>query len=348
MKKLSVFLVAALLCACGQSGKNQSSQTDSTSADTAAFAADSAAPQPLLKMAAPAADDSVSLSGVPKTDAGNMIKDFYANSLGKLTPKKEVSVWFKASDVKGMYDVLTKDRSLVEGDKVGKTDGFRVYFVSQSANKNELSVILVATKYAGNEKGSNTRLHADYYHDKKSSASLGQANYGDRKTGDCDGGAQVYKPCADCGVDVDCQVAPTHRVSRKFAQSMVSKFGVNPINTRSVWFSYELLQSLVSSSLLKNMTGIRIYYGNYGDTDSSGKTRSAGDDHKNRDTFILMPTVASKNTAGRNIDLDKIDCLPKGGNKAKTLEDPTGGGDGGYNNGEICPSHCNEREGEGR
>ena len=338
MKKLSVFLVAAMLCACGQSGKNQSSQADSTSADTAA--ADSAAPQALLKMGAPAPDDSVSLTGIAKSDAQSMIKDFYANSLGKLTPKKEVSVWFKASDIKGMYELLTKERGS-GSDAIGRPDGFRVYFVNQSTVKQELSVILVATKYSGNEKGSNARLHADYYHDKNSSATLAKPNYGDRKLGDCDGGAQVYKPCTDCEVDVDCQIAPTHRVSRKFAQSMVSKFGVSPINTRSVWFSYELLQSLVSSPKLKNMTGIRIYYGNYGDTDSSGKTRAAGDDHKNRDTFILIPTIASKNGSGKDIDLDKIDCLPKGGNKTKAFEDPTGG-DGGYNNGEICPSHCNE------
>jgi len=341
MKKLSVFLVAALLCACGQSSKNQSSQADSTNADTVVATADSAAPQSLLKMAAPAADDSVSLSGVSKTDATSLIEDFRANIFGKVVPKKEVSVWFKASDVKGMYDLLTKERAQVADGKVGQVDGFRVYFVNELTNKDGLSVILVATKYSGNDKAG-VKLHRDYYHDKASSTTLGKPNYGDRKLGDCDGGAQVYKPCTNCDVDVDCQIAPTHRVSRKYAQNMVSKFGVNKINTRSVWFSYDLLQRLVSSPTLKNMTGIRIYYGNYGDTDSSGKIRPAGDEHKNRDTFILMPTITSKNSAGRDIDLDKIDCLPKTGGAKMLQQGQNGGGDGGYNNGEICPSHCNE------
>lgn len=337
MKKLSVFLVAALLSACGQSSKNQSSQADSA-------AADSSAPQALLKVAAPAAaaGDSVSLSGVSKTEATGLIKDFYANYFGKVIPKKEVSVWFKASEVKGMYDVLTKERAQLADGKVGQTDGFRVYFVSQAGNKNELSVVLVATKYAGDDK-TGTKLHRDYYHDKASSTNLGKPNYGDRKLGDCDGGTEIYKPCTKCDVDVDCQIAPTHRISKKYAHNMVSKFGVTAINTRSVWFSYELLKSLVTHPKLSTITGIRIYYGNYGESDSSGKLLAAGDDHKNRDTFILMPTFAGKNSAGRDIHVDKIDCLPvKAGDGLKSLQSDPSGGDGGYNNGEICPSHCND------
>lgn len=346
MKKLPVFLLATLLCSCDPYGTSRSSEKEiiNTLASGGKGASSSTAGNAPVKIAVQANDTKyVSLNGVPKTEANNLITDFEQKTYGKEVPIKQVSVFFKAAAIKKMYEILTKDRKIVSDGGIGQTDGFRIYFVNKDTDRKEFSVILVATKYAGIDPIFNVKAHTDYYHDTTGGNAFPQADFGDKKKGDCDGGARIYTRPQNGENDVDCQIDATHRVSRRFAETMTMRnFGTAAINTKSVWFDYSLLHNLMNSPILKGISGIRIYYGNYGDTDTNERKRNKGDERKGRYTFIIMPTVPGKNAQQRDIDADKIDCNPiktLWGNIYKSKND------GGYNNGELCPDHCNKTPG---
>lgn len=270
----------------------------------------------------------LSLNNIPESEVRTMIDTFASTIYEKVIPRTKVTYWFSRDVIEGLEALLKKEQKGNDGSKYGVTDGFRIYFISQGPDKTHISLALVSTKNFGRDSTNPGFIyHKDYYEHEASHPLFSLDGVGGKEgTGNCDGGAMLYTTCKKCRDD-NCQIAPRHRVTREYAETMTGLFGNDKINSRSVWFDYDLLRQLVTSGL--NYDGIRIYFGNYGKTDFKGDTLELK--YKDHDTVILMPTKR-----GSKIDIhnDMFDCEGKTTLWSNLFLE-------GYNNGQLCPTHCN-------
>ena len=122
-------------------------------------------------------------------------------------------------------------------------------------------------------------------------------------------------------------------ISQDDASKMVYAYNNtdSPKNTKSVWFSLEQMDQLVT--LLKaeklvglDTDGVRIYSGTYTDETIGAQPKA----YLGRDTVIFVSTKAFRDTDTGEVlyheDYFEHLELPKYGNPE--------------NNGELCPSHC--------
>jgi hypothetical protein len=270
----------------------------------------------------------VSLNNIPEGDLKEMINEFESKIYNKLIPKKGISYWFSREVLSEMRNLLVKEQQGKPTSEEQVTDGFRIYFIAKGSDKKHLSIAVVSTKNDGPE-GSDPKIihHKDYYeHDGSHRLFTLTDVSGNEGKGDCGGGAKLYTRCNDCQDD-DCQVAPRHRVTRKYAETMVADFGNNKINTKCIWFDFSLLHELIESGI--DFDGIRIYYGNYGKTGATGKSV---EEYADQDTCILMLTESTENT---KVHKDMFGCEMK--QKLRLDLHSL------YNNGQLCPTHCNTR-----
>jgi hypothetical protein len=350
MKKTSLFLamVAIIYSSISAAGtKNNRSKDTAQSTNT------------INEKKKAIADPFLSLNGIPEPSVKAMTDDFAGTVLNQIIPHAKMSTWFKLDILKQMITLLQHQRNGRSSETMGVADGIRIYFIAQTADKADLSVAVVATTNNGRE--NDVPLHKDYYIDPQLFTTLKDIG-GEKCNGNCGGGAVLYTRCADPNCDdEDCSVvSPEHRISRSFGERLTAAFGNNKINTQSVWFDFEFIESL-SKITEPGFDGIRVYCANYGEINYDG---SPIDDEvvngyqvkRNRDTFVITPTKSRSTTvyhddifkcktAEQNLKRNglrnkktksKKVLITKDINKkfaARKFE--------GYDNGELCPSHCN-------
>lgn len=282
-----------------------------------------------------------SLNGIDSADVETFKQDFDSNILKKVIPRAKVSVWFSIDIIKQMRNLLFKEQAGRSSSSLGVPDGFRLYFISQTSDKSDLSIAVVSTKNAGPYPTDMTQTwHKDYYyHDAIDPLYFPARNImGEKIQGDNGGGAGLFRHCQGNCPDNSCVVS-NHTISRFFGETLAGAFGNDVINTQSVWFDYGLLESILSVKMKKTPDGVRIYYGNYGSYDSKGvPIDSARDSNgnfvkKDRDTFII--TLTEKGGKSKQ-HMDIFDCNAIEKTWVNFLD--VGGA---LNNGELCPSHCN-------
>lgn len=350
MKKIPLLLaVITLMWSCG--GSSTKNLNDSTKATDQIV-------EKVMPVAPP--NDSLSLNRMPKTTVVGYAQFFADNILDKVAPRGKISTWFSHDAITEMVRLLKLKRKGAASNVKGEADGFRVYFIASNADKSDLSFAIVATTYAGlDSKG--FEIHKDYYIDPNLFTALSGINE-ERRIGDCDGGALLYVRCfpPHCD-DQDCTVvSDDHRISRSYGERAAGASGNKNINTKSVWFDFEFLESLSKISG-NDFDGIRIYLANYGDHDTDGEPIPSEVDEYgnqvrlNRDAVVITPTRYHTYTANGSLQVNKkihddvFDCTTSSPNFSKTLSSHkknvidhlTSKNRDTYDNGELCPSHCN-------
>jgi hypothetical protein len=314
MKKLPVLLLAVVLWSCNQTKpKNEGMATDTDANNIAAK-------QSILPSApALATSDQLSLNGIDKAIVENWAKAFEEKDLYQNKPPKKFSVFFSKEIITGIDSLFEKELRGT-GDK---PDGFRIYFLKNGSSTIP-TLAIVSTKNNGYEAG--RYKHVDYYkHDTSNVLFKLPSLQGIRCLDDCSKAARLYNDCvgrSDCNITCN-RGGSTQAVSRPEAETMVRLDKKFTYNTKSVWFDIDLLHKLRTFPY----SGIRIYLSNY------GKLKPKNSEKLNRYTFLL---TATRLKDGKQEDI--YDCYPFK-NLWKNLSDP---GDGGINNGELCPNHCND------
>ena len=342
MKKIALLLVmATMMWSCNSSTKKTGEPKKITEEAKKIIAATD--PNG-LKIAAPKVSTPTnpvykSLNGINEGDAEQMAQLFESNIFKKTYPRAKISFWFSKDILAKMKALLEDELGTNPSNTQGYPDGFRIYFVNEHPNdEGDLSVSIVSTFNKGTDpKNPGFTWHQDYYEHNGDADLFKIGNIkGERGVGDCDGGGLLYVHCpGDTCKDENCGILQNRRIPRGYQETMASLFGNSKINTKSVWFDLDLLQALFDSKL--KFDGIRLYFSNYGTVDEYGNIikpapDSNGDEKKrNRDTFIFMLTKSVG-----TIHRDQFECeygekdFRKGRSKFE-----------GYNNGELCPSHCN-------
>ncbi|HEY9197271.1 MAG TPA: hypothetical protein VIM77_13435 [Mucilaginibacter sp.] len=332
MKKLIpiLLLVTVLMYSCKQPGTKSTSSTEKAKLTTDPFGKKIAAVKqgnlvnPVYK----------SLNGIDEGDVERMTNDFETTIFQRVFPRNKTSIWLRAEIFDQILDLLIKERGSTTSTTIGTPDGFRIYFINDTSDKSDLSVAIVSTFFNG-YKG-HIKLHKDYYeHDGDHKLFNMGTIKGEKCIGNCSGGALLYTHCVDphCD-DNNCIADADHRVTRLYGERMISAFGNDVINTKSVWFDFELLKSL--NTIRSQFAGIRIYYGNYGEIDSDGNDIPVDLDtygyskKRDRDTFVISLTKPGS----KREDLFDCAAITKSWVNLFSKKDV-------YNNGELCPSHCN-------
>jgi hypothetical protein len=276
-----------------------------------------------------------SLNGLDSADVTTMATYFENNVFRKVKSRKMISFWFSRKVLDNILDLLEKEGA--KGSQpTGAPDGIRIYYLSSKVDNSDLSIAVVSTKNIGRDvENPGSNIHQDYYyhHDNHPLFALANTDW-QKNTDNCRGGALIYNSCPSGGCPAGgCGIEPEHVITQTYAVSMVSHFGRRKINTKSVWFDYKMLKNL---SALK-FTGIRIYLGNYGTRGNNGVTipydRVPGYPvgyykKRRRDSFVFVTTK----TIG-DVEQDWFKCDYVDPSKHKFFDV--------YNNGELCPSHCN-------
>jgi len=345
MKKISLLLaVTTLMWSCNQSYSKKEISKDTTDAGgvvikkKAIAHASKADSIPIVLV-------HKSLNGIDSADVKKMTDEFNSVIYQKIIPRSKESIWFSEDIIRNMYALLLKERAGRLSKDIGTPDGFRIYFISRTSDKTDLSVAIVSTKNKGTYPGTSTIWHTDYYyHDGGMPLYTSSKDIsGEKGTGSCDGGALLNDPCRLNCAD-NCIISPSHDISRAEGENMTTHFGNKEINTQAVWFDFEMLASIIESKVA--FDGIRIYTSNYGDTNSLGRpvdppSTPVLDRKQQRDTFVFTLTkdstiVATSDHPQRHTQRDNFNC-----NTLEKVRKYFFSKAAGLNNGELCPSHCN-------
>ncbi len=302
------------------------------------------------------------LNGVDYKQAFDMIKTF----TGKKAYKKDIGVksvtaWFSNTDIQTM-------RSALEGEK-GKVDGVRFYLGAVSKNNTKLKIkiflVMTAEKKPKPIATKMNTIHDDY--PSESSLLTGELGlYYDHMADQLSQkGGLLYgdsKPI----MSENCTNQSVHRMNNDdtyyFVQERDDKPDTRPqpvricdrsgYNTKSEWYDICFISSLFDAILnsQNKLDGLRVYLAEGHQANYTA----------NRDVFILVPTHA----ADSNHE-DDFKCLYISPSSLCTLQNPRPFRnpdkaatellrefrfryfsrnrtfmDGGYDNGELCPTHC--------
>jgi len=143
---------------------------------------------------------------------------------------------------------------------------------------------------------------------------------------------------------------PGRKISKKEVVRLVKKFKKSgeKHNTKAVWFSLANIQEI--ATLIENLNdpasgktgdGVRLYYGRYPDYASDGGKG-------NRNTVLFVPTYSKDGGSTHHdyISAEEVKKLseeigdPDDGNTDVMARSMEGGGEEGYNHGDLCPSDC--------
>lgn len=300
----------------------------------------------------------ISLNGVDSATAVKMICMYQDNKKNDVGPIQN-SIWFDGVTLKRIYNVLDSERMAerpIRKDSIGYTDGFRIYFAcdtNYTSGHMKTSIIIVSTKIKGRDSTvPSGHIHQDYFDHNKNfelfSATPLSAINGlvKRRQWINTRGENLYNlyPKAK-GDDTTC--TDPHYTGRGKARLMVNQFGKDSLKrkdvmvTNSEWLDFDLLKAFVFDT--HQHDGMRIYFARH-----IAMYKNKQDTDKYKDAFILMATyhVPFLFWSYHN---DYFDCKTTTGyfNQLKLKWEHKIGpkiadssGDGGDDNGEICPTHC--------
>jgi hypothetical protein len=282
------------------------------------------------------------LNGFSEAEAKKLVK--YCDSTYDHTPK-HTQVWFRREIIEAWYELLKADSC-----KLGiNTDGIRIYISRKQPSDStpihsNNGIVVVSTFYSGwvPEDGVKVKRHTDYFNHPsdaslfKLSAINGEISL-DRNSNN---GALLYNTCR-CDVTEPCIIASDHDIPRSVAEKMVHRFRGIPIfrtgaiNAKAEWFDKDMIRILVAEMQEGKDTGedkddgVRIYF-----------ARGINNDYtKHKSEFVIVPTRPEIDPAtGRTIHKDYFDCAHR--QHISQYTDKTDKSAGGFDNGELCPTHC--------
>ena len=301
----------------------------------------------------PTQSTGITLNGIDENTAKSMQTNFVNLRNQDIRPTRQ-SIWFDRVTFHHIVMLLIKEKggkeTLNHPDVLDKTDGVRIYFVSASNLKyGHLinSITLVSTKNEGPEDPQypgSYQYHKDYYnHDMTDSlfmkpvSIMGTVEI--RPLLNINQGQNLYN-IRIAKRDSTPSKNP-HYISRAKGRVMANYFGKDPITTESEWFDLKLLVALDSVP----HDGIRIYFARHRALYIGGKS----DPDALREAFVLLPTVSNGNHhkdsfVSKGLDFYSLKTATAK-NKAKAaprgIFTPLVDTLGGFDNGEICPTHCN-------
>ncbi|MCC8424457.1 hypothetical protein [Mucilaginibacter sp. UR6-11] len=335
MKKTVLFIIVAVITAC-----NNPDKTVRKAHFRAAMVVNT--------------DTLITLNGIGKSTAEAMIAHF-DSCKGRDTRPTRQSVWFDSATIHRMVRLLDKEiveqraaRNPQEPDTLmGVADGIRIYYISDLRVKTGRlvnSVALISTQHNGHDcQVTSCAKHKDYYNHAKNDdlfkdtiAIRGRVSK--KPAVIVANGEITYNICVrNCNVP-SCDPRSIHYITRRQAHMMLNQFRGRSITTKSEWFDLNLFRDFVND---KTVDGLRIYFARHPierDTTTSGK-----------DAFILVPT-RSATFLGKQIHEDYLNCETTNNffkNFTRKNQFRRGSRDlrpvgGGQDNGELCPSNCDQ------
>jgi len=276
------------------------------------------------------------LDGVDELTARQMINNF-ANNYDLDTGPKSVSIFYPISQINTINNLLIAENA----NASIATTGVRFYLGSNQpldgATKLNVSILMVSTMGRQAPNSNHSSTNGDYYI--HAAGILSTTEIGvptdDNGAGVLKQGGLLYgaNPPAP---SVLCSKPSPHYLAEGLAYSWVQKRYENSstddpsaYNTKSEFFSYCFINSLFTTLINNNYSGLRVYLGE--GTDKNGNLR---------DLFILVPT---KLVNGQNQDdYDCLENLNPNFCRADSGSSPhfTNGAGGGYDEGELCPDVC--------
>jgi len=294
------------------------------------------------------------LNGYDQATAIQMIQCFKKNC-GTDNNPKSLSAWYSMDDITNIYNLIDAEA------QVEAIDGIRLYFGCESpatvGDPLSLSILMISTadRVPPANGASN---HGDYYsHTDAAAAYLADGPIGLPETGSENDrmllGASYY---GSMPADANCTDSTGHYINTPQAYGWVnarkSLVDNSPITTWAEWFPFpfiaDLFYSIINAPAGLKLDGLRIYLG-------KGNALS-GDVH---DVLILVPTYTDTN--GNHTDYNGcLDNLLKSApwsasaaissnglaapalsaaDKEAVSNNPSWYS-GGYDNGELCPTHC--------
>jgi hypothetical protein len=290
------------------------------------------------------------LNGYSLQDAVTMRNLFIRNNTQET---KTTCVWFDIKVISRMVDLMASEK----GPNNEPIDGIRVYYGTAANNQN--TVLLVSTYNTGKTDDYGITIHQDYFNHADSNVLFKTQgiNGVPNNDGSSDGSAVLYSSCGTpCSIDRICNSPPgsLHYITRKHGEDMVQTLSIiaSKFNTNCEWFPLCLFNIIDATKY----DGIRIYYGKHPADD--------GPLH-DRDTFVIeltqpytIPgthttiskdifdcTYAQCDTGGMDFQIKKYfpkyQIISKKHGVIKEIEDfKTFILVNGFDNGEICPTHC--------
>jgi len=280
------------------------------------------------------------LNGIDSARATLMIATF-AQYYDKDISDKSVSAWYSKDQIKNIYDILIAEES--KG-----ADGVRIYFgcdpPSTGSTKLKTSILLVSTKGRTiSPPDANKSDHGDYYAHETSALGSQTGNAIDDDAGNVYSQGGLLYGSVMPGKDT-CKDPSKHYINVQLAYNWVQnrrenngKNDKSPFNTKSEWFPMCFIKGIFGTIVNGNngsvFSGLRIYLGK-GFKDENDKIR---------DVFVLVPTTQSNADFYRcleDIANSPFCTVPQQFNHSdsKNMLYPMLAA---YNNGELCPTHCN-------
>jgi hypothetical protein len=258
----------------------------------------------------PAYDET--LNGVDEKTARGMI-DFFKNKIYNQAKFTKLNFWFGINVVNDIVTLLHDE----------KADGIRIYFVCDTQNTANMSILLVPTTRVGNVP---SEVHQDYYlHSSSEQLFTDKGIAGLQYKEGESSGAKLYTRSGEAD-DPSCDFPHhPHYLKRADAENMVIGFGKNNINTRAEWFPTSVFEDIISN---KRTDGMRIYFATHADTVSEDTT------YRKRDAFVIATT--EKDISDSTNHNDYFDCVA-----FLNLNIPRHRLIPGQDNGSLCPNNCN-------
>lgn len=355
---IGLFAITTIALFQGCDGKSSHSARDSSKTSNASLTA----------KATTACIGCTTLNGIDASIAIQRIRYFNSLKDADKHQDKEASIEFSSKQIDSIYRLL-----LVESaDSVPverRATGVRFYLACDTVkpgSKLNISICMVSTRarLKSDPAGDGDPANIDYYNH--------NGYFKQGRFGDTTNTINTKKPKHDSGDlylqddgDDDCSDAPADYVDNSTARSWVYNFrymSSAPINTRSEWFSVCFIKYFFSTILSNpnELGGLRVYLALGTNKYYLGQQR---------DLFLLVP---SDNYGGDYYDclsLADLPCPPstrptvsnqpqflspgnKNGKHIKINKEKlerwaryrflfSGGGSGGYDNGELCPTYCN-------
>jgi hypothetical protein len=297
------------------------------------------------------------LNGYDQAVAQQMIANFAANYLADNNPKSATD-WYSITDLTNIYNLLTSETL---------ADGVRFYFgcdaPAPGTTALTLTIFLVSTQYRSQVTGTQSQ-HADYYN--HTAAYLNNGPFGspanDTAAASLAAGALLYG--ANVPTNVGCQNPSQHYLDTSIVYPWVQRRcetnnapDASPLNTRAEWFQVcfisALFYSIINAPVSYGFDGLRVYLGKGYQENGAGDLRDVvilvptkGDGHGNHidyngcledlletpfcsDASVMTPTTEAQQHRVKETARFRTAI------RAKSFWEG-----GGYDNGELCPTHC--------